>query len=111
MVNTLCVCIDTGGNVYQSNKYEENLDRITELQPDDVIESLFKPPCSGGGIPVYNASDYLHNFFGFCNAYTDESQRQQTCELEDEIEKLIKVSRKGGKKSSRKSKSRYSSSR
>tara|TARA_B110000503_G_C7049227_1_gene371572 strand:+ start:798 stop:1001 length:204 start_codon:yes stop_codon:yes gene_type:complete len=43
----------------------------------------WEPVCSGGGTPVYNASDYLHNFFGFCNAYCKEAERQQTCQIED----------------------------
>ena len=73
---------------------------------DDLFDG-FKPACNGGGTPVINASDYLHNFFGFCNAYANEGQRQQTCELEDQNDKIIKLLKKGGKSSSTRSK-RYS---
>ena len=84
---------------------------LQDLEPEDLgnIDDLFESACSGGGTPVINASDYLHNFFGFCNAYANEAQRQQTCELEDQNDKVIKLLKKGGRKSSKKS--RYSGSR
>ena len=86
------------------------MDKITDSLADILgDEDLFEPACSGGGTPVINASDYLHNFFGFCNAYANEAQRQQTCELEDQNDKVIKLLKKKGRKSSKKS--RYSKSR
>ena len=73
MVNTLCLCIDTSGEVYQSNTFEENLERLQDPVDFSDPEDLFEPACSSGGTPVINASDYLHNFFGFCNAYANEA--------------------------------------
>ena len=81
---------------------------LEEPEEGEDLFDGFKPACNGGGTPVINASDYLHNFFGFCNAYANEGQRQQTCELEDQNDKIIKLLKKGGKSSSKRSK-RYSS--
>ena len=81
---------------------------LEEPEEGEDLFDDFKPACNGGGTPVINASDYLHNFFGFCNAYANEGQRQQTCEIEDQNDKLIKLFKKSGKSSSKRSK-RYSS--
>lgn len=74
---------------------------------DPTRFSFYEPldACDGEGTPIYNANDYLYQFFGYCNAYNAEAQRQQTCEVEDVNDKIIKYLKRGKGRSSKSKKS------
>ena len=81
---------------------------------DDTTRYSFYEPldvCDGEGTPIFNANDYLYQFFGYCNAYNAEAQRQQTCEVEDVNDKIIRYLKRGKGRSSRSGKKSKSSKR
>ena len=55
---------------------------------------------------VFNALDFYEGFFGWCNAYDHEQQKQKICKVEDKVEKVIRMLKKS-KKSKRSSKKKY----
>ena len=112
MVSNFCLCINDEGEVKRSSNFHENLSRILftsggpSVTPPSRQFEEFEDPCSNGDSLVFNALDFYEGFFGWCNAYDHEQQKQKICKVEDKVEKVIRMLKKS-KKSKRSSKKRY----
>ena len=95
-----------------SKNFKANLGRILftsmSYHPDPGSRQYepFEEPCEHNDVVVFNSIDYYEGFFGWCNAYDHEQQKQKICKVEDKVEKVIRMLKKS-KKSKRSSKKKY----